>query len=421
MTFPFHYRQLLHGGEQLCVEDLSLADLAERYATPTYVYSESYLRQRFHAFTHALGPQTTLCYAVKANANLSILNRLARWGAGFDIVSGGELARVLRAGGDPTRVVFSGVGKSRDEIRRALEAEIYCLNVESPAELARIEQVAAELGCRAPIAMRVNPDVEASTHPYIATGLRETKFGIPMAEAPLLYERAARSRHLEVLGVACHIGSQLLDLAPIAEAARRVVQLYEALGRQGIHLQHLDLGGGVGIRYHDEQAPTPADYAAILDAALGDLPVRRVVELGRALVGNAGALLTRVEYRKYNGNRAFCVVDAAMNDLLRPSLYGAWHEIWPLERRAAAQAPMDVVGPVCESGDFFAKARPLPADLREGEVLAILGAGAYGFAMSSQYNSRPRAAEILVDGTDARVIRRRETLGELWAAEEPCA
>ncbi|MGC9128311.1 MAG: diaminopimelate decarboxylase [Acidithiobacillus sp.] len=416
MNTPFHYR-----GDQLYVEDLPLAELAERFATPSYVYSESYLRQRYQAFSHALGPETMLCYAVKANANLSILHRLATLGAGFDIVSGGELARVLRAGGDPARVVFSGVGKSRDELRRALEAGIHCINVESPAELARIEQVAAELGCRAPIALRVNPDVEAGTHPYIATGLRETKFGIPMAEAPELYARAARSPQLRVLGVACHIGSQLLDLAPIGEAAQRVLRLYETLVQRGIHLEHLDLGGGVGIRYRDEQAPTPADYAATLDAALGGLPVRRVVELGRALVGNAGALLTRVEYRKYNGSRAFCVVDAAMNDLLRPSLYGAWHEIWPLERRSGPEEPMDVVGPVCESGDFFAKARPLPGDLREGDVLAILGAGAYGFAMSSQYNSRPRAAEILVHGAEARVIRRRETLGELWAAEEPCS
>ncbi|WP_291511249.1 diaminopimelate decarboxylase [Acidithiobacillus sp.] len=416
MNTPFHYR-----GDQLYVEDLPLAELAERFATPSYVYSESYLRQRYQAFSHALGPETMLCYAVKANSNLSILHRLATLGAGFDIVSGGELARVLRAGGDAARVVFSGVGKSRDELRRALEAGIHCINVESPAELARIEQVAAELGCRAPIALRVNPDVEAGAHPYIATGLRETKFGIPMAEAPELYARAARSPQLRVLGVACHIGSQLLDLAPIGEAAQRVLRLYETLVQRGIHLEHLDLGGGVGIRYRDEQAPTPADYAATLDAALGGLPVRRVVELGRALVGNAGALLTRVEYRKYNGSRAFCVVDAAMNDLLRPSLYGAWHEIWPLERRSGPEEPMDVVGPVCESGDFFAKARPLPGDLREGDVLAILGAGAYGFAMSSQYNSRPRAAEILVHGAEARVIRRRETLGELWAAEEPCS
>lgn len=415
MNSPFHYR-----ADQLYVEDLPLAELAERFATPSYVYSESYLRERYQAFSHALGPETMLCYAVKANANLGILHRLATLGAGFDIVSGGELARVLRAGGDPARVVFSGVGKSRDELWRALEAGIHCINVESPAELARIEQVAAELGCRAPIALRVNPDVEAGTHPYIATGLRETKFGIPMAEAPELYARAARSPQLRVLGIACHIGSQLLDLAPIGEAAQRVLRLYETLVQRGIHLEHLDLGGGVGIRYRDEQAPTPADYATTLDAALGGLPVRRVVELGRALVGNAGALLTRVEYRKYNGSRAFCVVDAAMNDLLRPSLYGAWHEIWPLKRRSGPEEPMDVVGPVCESGDFFAKARPLPGDLREGDVLAILGAGAYGFAMSSQYNSRPRAAEILVHGAQARVIRRRETLGELWAAEEPC-
>ncbi len=409
MSHPLHYR---HG--ELCLDDTRLADLVHAHGTPTYVYSGRYLQERYQAFAHALGPNTLLCYAVKANSNLHLLGLLARLGAGFDIVSGGELERVLRVSGDPRRIVFSGVGKSRAEIRRALEVGIFCLNVESAAELERVSAIAQELGVQAPVALRVNPDVDPGTHPYIATGLQESKFGIPIAEAETLY--AQSWPHVQFIGIAAHIGSQLLDLAPIGEAARRLRSLYERLQAQGLPLRHLDLGGGVGIRYQNETAPTPADYAATLEEALAGLPAQRVVELGRALVGNAGVLLTRVEYRKSNGSKEFCVVDAAMNDLLRPSLYGAWHDILPLQEPRAAGTPMDVVGPVCESGDFFAKNRLLLAEA--GDLLAILGAGAYGFAMSSQYNSRPRAAEVLVLGQEIRLIRRRETLADLWAAEE---
>jgi len=409
VSHPLHYR---HG--ELCLDDTRLADLVHAHGTPTYVYSGRYLQERYQAFAHALGPNTLLCYAVKANSNLHLLGLLARLGAGFDIVSGGELERVLRAGGDPRRIVFSGVGKSRAEIRRALEVGIFCLNVESAAELERVSAIAQELGVQAPVALRVNPDVDPGTHPYIATGLQESKFGIPIAEAETLY--AQSWPHVQFIGIAAHIGSQLLDLAPIGEAARRLRSLYERLQAQGLPLRHLDLGGGVGIRYQNETPPTPADYAATLEEALAGLPAQRVVELGRALVGNAGVLLTRVEYRKSNGSKEFCVVDAAMNDLLRPSLYGAWHDILPLQEPRAAGILMDVVGPVCESGDFFARNRLLQAEA--GDLLAILGAGAYGFAMSSQYNSRPRAAEVLVLGQENRLIRRRETLADLWAAEE---
>ncbi|MEY2341735.1 diaminopimelate decarboxylase [Acidithiobacillus sp. IBUN Pt1247-S3] len=411
---PFHYR-----AGQLYVDDCLVSEIVERYGTPCYVYSELYLRERYHAFAHALGEQTLTCYAVKANSNLHLLRRLAQWGAGFDIVSAGELARVLRAGGDPKKIVFSGVGKSRDEIHAALDAGIFCLNVESAAELERIAEVATKMGLRAPVALRVNPDVDPGTHKYIATGLKESKFGIPIAAAEALYRRAAEWPSIAFIGVAAHIGSQLIDLQPLGAAARRLRDLYERLRDSGITLRHIDCGGGVGIRYHEENAPSPADYAAVLDTALAGLQVRRVVELGRSLVGNAGALLTTVEYWKKNEGKHFCVVDAAMNDLLRPSLYGAWHEFLPLRQSDAPLRDCDIVGPVCESGDFLAKNRPLPA-IAAGESLAILGAGAYGFAMSSQYNSRPRAAEILVQGAEIRCIRRRETLADLLGPEEDC-
>ncbi|MEL5848525.1 MAG: diaminopimelate decarboxylase [Candidatus Igneacidithiobacillus chanchocoensis] len=408
---------LRYHAQQLYMDDQPLDDIAEQFGTPCYVYSELFLRERYHAFAHALGANTLTCYAVKANGNLHLLRLLASWGAGFDIVSGGELARVLRAGGDPGKIVFSGVGKSRAEIRAALEAGIFCLNVESAAELERIAQIAAELGVQAPVALRVNPDVDPGTHQYIATGLKESKFGIPLAAAASLYRQAALWPSVKFIGIAAHIGSQLIDLQPLGAAAARLRALYEELQREGMRLQHLDLGGGVGIRYQDEVAPSPTDYAAVLNTALAGLPVRRVVELGRALVGNAGVLLTRVEYWKENEGKHFCVVDAGMNDLLRPSLYGAWHTIWPLRQKDLPMRYCDVVGPVCESGDFFAKNRPL-ATVPPGSCLAILGAGAYGFAMSSQYNSRPRAAEVLVTGGQVQLIRRRETLADLLAAEE---
>ncbi len=407
----FHYRNhVLYG------EGLPLQEIAERYGTPCYVYSEAALRERYHSFSTALGGNTQVCYAVKANSNLSILRLFAEMGAGFDIVSGGELERVLRAGGDAGKIIFSGVGKSSVEIRAALNAAISCLNVESAAELWRIADIAADMGKRAPVALRVNPDVDPGTHRYIATGLKESKFGIPMEQARDLYLQAAQHPALELKGIACHIGSQLLDLTPLGEAAARVRALYDELAADGIALQHLDLGGGVGICYHDETPPNPADYAWTLEQALQGLEVRRIVELGRALVGNAGVLLTRVEYLKDNGSKQFCVVDAAMNDLLRPALYGAWHDILPLHQSAEATQPMDIVGPVCESGDFLAKDRPLAA--KAGDLLAVMSAGAYGFAMSSNYNSRPRPPEVLIGGHQHRLIRRRERLDEQWALEE---
>lgn len=408
----FHYHQ---GG--LYCEDLPLSTIARHYATPCYVYSEAALRERYHSFSTALGESTLVCYAVKANSNLAVLRVFAEMGAGFDIVSGGEMERVLRAGGSPDKIIFSGVGKSSDEIRVALSAGIACLNVESAAELWRIADIAADLGLRAPIALRVNPDVDPGTHAYIATGLKESKFGIPMDAARALYLEAAQHPALELKGIACHIGSQLLNLAPLAEAIVRVRALYEDLSVQGIILEHLDLGGGVGIRYHEETPPSSADYAELLEQALGDLPVKRAVELGRALVGNAGALLTRVEYLKDNGSKQFCVVDAAMNDLLRPALYGAWHDILPLRQGAEPEQIMDVVGPVCESGDFLAKKRAISA--ASGDVLAVMGAGAYGFAMSSNYNSRPRPPEVLVHGHQHRLIRRRENWDDLMGLELP--
>ncbi|MBU2737805.1 MULTISPECIES: diaminopimelate decarboxylase [Acidithiobacillus] len=408
----FHY----HQGDLYC-EDLSLAAIAQHYQTPCYVYSEAALRERYHSFSNALGDNTQVCYAVKANSNLAVLRLFAEMGAGFDIVSGGELERVLRAGGAAKKIIFSGVGKSADEIRTALSAGIACLNVESAAELWRIADIAADMGLRAPIALRVNPDVDPGTHAYIATGLKESKFGIPMDAARALYLEAAKHPALELKGIACHIGSQLLNLAPLGEAVTRVRALYEDLFAQGLTLEHLDLGGGVGIRYHEETPPSPADYAEVLNQTLQGLAVNRAVELGRALVGNAGVLLTRVEYLKDNGSKQFCVVDAAMNDLLRPALYGAWHDILPLRQDVAAEQVMDVVGPICESGDFIAKDRSVRAEA--AQLLAIMGAGAYGFAMSSNYNSRPRPPEVLVHGHQHRLIRRRENWDDLMGMELP--
>ncbi len=408
----FHYMEgVLH------CEDLSLAAIAAQYDTPCYLYSAAALRERYHSFSQALGENTLVCYAVKANSNLAILRLFADMGAGFDIVSGGELERVLRAGGAANKIIFSGVGKSAAEIRAALTAGIACFNVESTAELWRIADIAADLQMSAPIALRVNPDVDPGTHRYIATGLKESKFGIPMDQARALYLEAARHPALQIKGIACHIGSQLLDLAPLREAVIRVRALYEDLTAQGLSLAHLDLGGGVGIRYHDETPPSPADYAAVLEEALQGLPVQRAVELGRALVGNAGVLLTRVEYLKDNGSKQFCVVDAAMNDLLRPALYGAWHDILPLQQNAQPPQIVDVVGPICESGDFLAKDRPLRA--AAGDLLAIMGAGAYGFAMSSHYNSRPRPPEVLINGHQHRLVRRRENWDDLMGMELP--
>jgi len=400
----------------LYAEDVAVPDIAMQHGTPCYVYSRATLERHWRAFDEALaGIDHLVCYAVKANSNLAVLNVLARLGSGFDIVSVGELERVLAAGGDPHRVVFSGVGKRDDEMRRALEVGIHCFNVESEAELEQLNQVAAELGVTAPISIRVNPDVDARTHPYISTGLKENKFGIAINRALEVYTRANKMPHLSIRGVDCHIGSQLTDTAPFLDALERVLQLVEQLLAQGIQIKHLDLGGGLGIRYRDETPPLPADYAAALRQRLGQTELTILLEPGRAIVGNAGILLTRVEYLKHTEYKDFAVVDAAMNDLMRPALYNAWQEIIPVVPRRGEARRYDVVGPVCETGDFLGKDRELC--LASGDLLAVRSAGAYGFSMSSNYNSRPRAAEVMVDGKQSHVIRERETVAELYAHE----
>ena len=402
---------------QLCAEDLPLSDVAERFGTPCYVYSRAALTVAFNEYAQALaGHKALVCYAVKANSNLAILDLFARLGAGFDIVSGGELARVLAAGGEPGKVVFSGVGKRRDELEDALELGVRCFNVESASELDRLDEIARGHGVRAPIALRVNPDVDAKTHPYISTGLKTAKFGVAIDDALALYRRAATMPGIAVSGIANHIGSQLLDPQPAADAMAKLIELADKLAAEGIAIDHLDLGGGKGIRYRDEVALSTADYLAPMLKVLAGRREQLTVEPGRSLVGNAGILLTRVEVLKHGSERNFAVVDAAMNDLPRPALYAAWHDIVPV---AASQAPIatyDVVGPICESGDFLGRGRDLA--VAEGDLLAILSAGAYGMAMSSNYNSRPRAAEVMVDGETPHLIRRREEVTELFAGEQ---
>ncbi|MEY3201660.1 MAG: hypothetical protein RIR70_1210 [Pseudomonadota bacterium] len=411
MTAAFHLRNgVLHA------ENLPLTDIARRFGTPCYVYSRAALHAAFAAWQAALsGRDALVCYAVKANSNLAVLNVFARLGAGFDIVSGGELARVLAAGGQAERVVFSGVGKTAHEMRAALLAGIRCFNIESAPELARLEAVAEDLGCVAPIAFRVNPAVDPKTHPYISTGLKGNKFGVAFDEALALYRRAAGSKHLRITGIACHIGSQLLDSSPMVEATEKILGLVDALGQEGIALQHLDLGGGVGIRYQDEAAPSVADYLAPILARLEGRSQTLCFEPGRSLVGNAGMLLTTVEYLKHGEEKNFAIVDAAMNDLARPALYDAYHDISPVVPRAATSQVFEVVGPVCESGDFLGHDRAL--SIAPDDLLAIASAGAYGMTMSSNYNTRPRAAEVMVDGDTAHEIRRRETVEELFALE----
>jgi len=408
----FEYRN----GE-LHAEDVPLRDIAERYGTPCYVYSRATLERHWHAFDQAFGTQPHLvCFAVKANSNLGVLNALARLGSGFDIVSVGELERVLAAGGDPGRVVFSGVGKQADEMRRALELGIRCFNVESAAELERLNQVAGELGTRAPVALRVNPDVDAKTHPYISTGLKENKFGIAIDEAPALYQRAQELPGIDISGVDCHIGSQLTELSPFLDALDRVIALVETLAADGITIDHLDLGGGLGVRYQDETPPEPAEYAEALLQRLGDVPYEIFIEPGRAIAANAGVLLTRVEYLKHSQAKNFAVIDAAMNDLIRPSLYQAWQAIVSIEQHPeGAPGVYDLVGPICETGDFLGKQRTLT--LSEGSLLAVRSSGAYGFTMASNYNTRPRVAELMVDGSQVHLVRKRETLRELFAGE----
>ncbi len=401
---------------ELHAEDVPMARIADAHGTPCYVYSRATLERHWRAFDAALGDHPHLiCYAVKANSSLAVLNVLARLGSGFDIVSAGELERVLRAGGDPARVVFSGVGKRADEMRRALEAGIRCFNVESEAELLRLNDVAGEAGIPAPVSMRVNPDVDARTHPYISTGLKENKFGVDIREAPALYRKAAELPHLRVVGVDCHIGSQLVELSPFMDALSRVLDLAHGLEAEGIGLDHLDLGGGLGVRYRDETPPLPDAYARALFEGLADTRYEVLLEPGRAIAGNAGVLLTRVEYLKHTEHKDFAVVDAAMNDLIRPALYGAWQEIIPVSPRQGGARTYDVVGPVCETGDFLGKDRELV--LAEGDLLAVRSAGAYGYTMSSNYNSRPRAAEVMVDGADMHLVTRRETIDELMARE----
>jgi diaminopimelate decarboxylase len=408
---PFPYRNGV-----LCADEVPLDEIARRFGTPCFVYSAAAIEAAYGEFARALqGRDAQVCYSVKANSNLAILALLARLGAGFDIVSGGELARVLAAGGEARKTLFSGVGKSETEIRLALEKGIGCINVESEAELARVDAVARSLGRRAPIAFRVNPDIDARTHPYISTGLRETKFGVAHGEAERLFGRAQGMANLELVGIGCHIGSLLQDTAPFVAAAERLIALVDRLERAGIRLKHIDVGGGIGIRYKDE-APQP--IAAFVAGVLGALGERRhalVFDPGRSLVGNAGVLLTRVEYVKPGTARSFLVVDAAMNDLIRPALYGAWHEMRTVKEATAGAANYDVVGPVCESADFLAKDRKLAA--QQGDLLAIMSSGAYAMAMSSNYNTRPRAAEVLVSAGIAHLVRRRESVDELFALE----
>ena len=408
---PFSYRN-----GALYVEGVALTAIAEEFGTPCYVYSRGGIEGAWRAFDGAFGSHPHLvCYAVKANGNLAVLNLLARLGSGFDIVSGGELERVLSAGGDPGKVVFSGVGKRADEMLRALEVGIHCFNIESLPELQRLDQIASRINVRAPVAIRVNPDVDAKTHPYIATGTNANKFGIPAREAEAAYAEAMDLAHIEVRGIAVHIGSQLTRLDPVLEAVDQVLGLVARLDAQGIALRHIDIGGGLGIRYRDESPPTPAAYAHAVLTRLGGTPLSLITEPGRAVVGPNGVLLTRVEYLKDVEQRHFAIVDAAMNDLVRPALYDAWHDIVPVERRPGPERRYDIAGPVCESGDFLGSGRAL--NLSPGDILAVCAAGAYGASMSSTYNARPRAAEVLVDGERIHLVRRRETVQELMSGE----
>ena len=401
---------------RLHLEDVALDTLAERFGTPLYVYSRQALESAYQAYSDAFAETPHLiCYAVKANSSLAILNLFARLGAGFDIVSGGELARVLAAGGDPGKVVFSGVGKTADEMRAALEAGILCFNVESVSELHRLNRVAGELGKVAPVSFRVNPDVDPKTHPYISTGLKENKFGVPIADAPALYRLAASLPNLAITGIDCHIGSQLTDLSPLADAADRVLALVDALAAEGITLHHIDLGGGVGIRYHDEAPPDLAAYGRTLAARFASRREKLLLEPGRSLVGNAGLLLSRVEYLKPGEDKNFAIVDAAMNDLMRPALYEAYHEIVAVNERPTPAKRYDIVGPICETGDFLGFARDLA--IEEGDLLALLSAGAYGMSMASNYNSRPRAAEVMIDKNEIHLVRDRETIHDIMSGE----
>jgi diaminopimelate decarboxylase len=404
---------------ELYAEDVSVASLAREYCTPAYIYSRATLERHWHAFNDAFGDQPHLiCYAVKANSNIGILNLFARLGSGFDIVSVGELERVLKAGGDPAKIVFSGVGKKAYEMQRALEVGIHCFNVESEAELDRLNEVAGEIGKKAPVSIRVNPDVDAQTHPYISTGLKENKFGIAYEEAERVYEKAAAMEYLDVQGIDCHIGSQLTEVDPFIDALERVLALADKLKAKGINIKHLDIGGGLGVRYKDEEPPLPSDYTKCLFANEKVRDYEIIIEPGRAIAANAGILVTEVEYLKHSEHKNFAIVDAAMNDLIRPSLYQSWQEIIPVIKpgQNEPKETYDIVGPVCETGDFLGKDRDLA--LESGDWLAVRSSGAYGFTMASNYNSRPRAVELLVDGDKVHVIRERENLGDLMRGEK---
>jgi len=406
---------------RLRAEGVAVDDVAQRVGTPFYLYSRAHIESRWKAFDQAFGARAhQVCYSVKANSNLAILNLLSRLGSGFDIVSVGELERVLVAGGHPHQIVFSGVGKGVHEIERALDVGVHCFNVESEAELVRINEVAARLGKHAPVSLRINPDVDARTHPYISTGLKDNKFGIPMQHARAAYHVARALPHLRIIGVDCHIGSQLTDLRPFADTVERVLNLVDVLATDQIDLQHVDFGGGLGIRYRDEQPPTPEQYVQSLLAAIDDRgsnyrDLKIFIEPGRAIVGNGGLLITRVQYLKHSDSRNFAIVDAAMNDLMRPALYDAWQDIIPVLLKDGARLRYDVVGPVCESGDFLGQDRML--HIEAGDLLAICSAGAYGSSMSSNYNSRPRIPEIMADGSRFHEIRRRETIEEMLLPE----
>lgn len=406
-------------GGQLYAEQVPVQDIAQQYGTPVYIYSRATLERHFHAYQNAAGQHPHLiCFAVKANSNIAVLNLLARLGSGFDIVSGGELDRVLAAGGDPSKVVFSGVAKTRAEIAHALRARIRCFNVESRPELERIQEVAATEGVTACVSVRVNPDVDAKTHPYIATGLAENKFGVDFQDAPAVYRAAAQMPNIEITGIDCHIGSQLTELQPFLDAIDRVLALVDTLGDAGIQLRHIDIGGGLGVRYREEHPPEPAEYMAAICQRLGQRDLELMMEPGRSIAANAGILVTRVEYLKPTRSKNFAIVDAGMNDLLRPALYDAWQRIETVSetRTSSESLTYDVVGPVCETGDFLGHGRDLT--LSAGDLLAVRSAGAYGFSMSSNYNSRPRPAEVMVDGEQMHLVRARETSAHQMAGEQ---
>ncbi len=411
------FPEFIYHNDELFVESVPLKQIAEKFGTPCYVYSRSALTKAYQEFDTAFANRDHLiCFAVKANSNIAILNLFAQLGSGFDIVSGGELQRVIKAGGDPGKIVFSGVGKSMHEIRMALETNILCFNVESEAELIALNKIAKDMDKLAPVSLRINPDVDAKTHPYISTGLKENKFGIPASEAERIYKSTYLYPNIRFIGLDCHIGSQLTELEPFIQTSKKMLHLLDSLQAQNLEIEHLDLGGGLGIRYNDEILPSISEYVSALCASMHQIKQRLLIEPGRSLVGNAGILLTRIEYLKHTHARNFAIVDAAMNDLMRPALYDAYHEILPVNKNSGEIKEYQIVGPVCETGDFLGHDRRI--SLIDGDLLAIMSAGAYGMSMSSNYNSRPRAAEIMVDKDTIHIIRQRETIDQLFSHEK---